>query len=67
MNEQKEIESRKNNIIMCGIEEPMGETKEKVKEQEQDKKEIKEINSTSLASKTSYQNTTVLDKKMRMG
>ena len=41
MNEQKDIESRKNNIILYGIEEPMGETKEK--EQEQDKREIKEI------------------------
>lgn len=41
VNEQKDIISRKNNIIIYGIEEPMGETKEK--EQEQDKKDIKEI------------------------
>ena len=40
-NEQKDIESRKNNIIIYGIEEPIGETKEK--EQEQDKKEIENI------------------------
>ena len=41
VNEQKDIISRKNNIIIYGIEELMGETKEK--EQEQDKKDIKEI------------------------
>jgi len=35
-NEQKDIESRKNNIIIYGIEERIGETNEK--EQEQDKK-----------------------------
>ena len=41
MNEQRDIESRKNNIIIYGIEEPIRGTEEK--EQEQDKKEIKEI------------------------